>query len=228
MPTKKVLIKRFREFCEREYNDTDGKMPNLVANDQYPEHFVIGCIDSRTSPAKAFFHEVGEAFCKRHATALVYPYRPDRENDPESTEFNVNFAVNVKGVIHLTIIFHRHCGGVKGLMASAANPSVNEWVDRAKKVLSKRGNANPDNDTLAQEVERQGLIWSLHNLAHYPSVKKAMGEGKLQIEGWYFDIEDGALYEYDPGTDGFVELFNVKKEKAGTGTGAGNVQVNKP
>ncbi len=40
----------------------------------------------------------------------------------------------------------------------------------------------------------------------FPFVRKAVAAGRLQLHGWYFDLDGGELLGYDPATGGF-EMF---------------------
>jgi carbonic anhydrase len=41
------------------------------------------------------------------------------------------------------------------------------------------------------------------NLKAQPAVKTAMGEGRLRVHGWYYDILTGRIEEYDEGVGRF-------------------------
>jgi carbonic anhydrase len=47
---------------------------------------------------------------------------------------------------------------------------------------------------------------SLANLMTFPFVREAVAAGRLQLHGWYFDLDRGEPHGYDPATGGF-ELF---------------------
>ena len=57
---------------------------------------------------------------------------------------------------------------------------------------------------------------SLRNLMTFPFVQDAVAAGRLQLHGWYFDLDGGELLGYDPATGSF-ELF--VKGVAGQPTG---------
>lgn len=47
------------------------------------------------------------------------------------------------------------------------------------------------------------------HLKTYPFVQKRLEEGALQIHGWWFDIKEAEVYEYEPS----VGQFQVIDEK---------------
>ena len=191
-----TLLTRFGRFRAHAYDSATGNMPELAANGQAPSCMIIGCVDSRVAPELLFDAEPGEVLCQRHATAMVPPYRPERSNDPETSEFAVHFAVEQLGVRHIIVMFHRCCGGIAGLMASGADAFVNDWRDKAYTELVSEGIVVPDDRQLAERVERHGLIDSYRNLCAYPPVDEAVQAGALNVHGWYFDIVNGNLETY--------------------------------
>ena len=50
------------------------------------------------------------------------------------------------------------------------------------------------------------VVAQLSNLKAQPAVVHALGEGRLTVHGWYYDILSGRIEEYDEGVGGFRAL----------------------
>jgi hypothetical protein len=48
--------------------------------------------------------------------------------------------------------------------------------------------------------EQAAVRVSLGNLMSFPFVRAAVAAGQLQVHGWYFDLDHGELYGYNPDT----------------------------
>jgi carbonic anhydrase len=53
---------------------------------------------------------------------------------------------------------------------------------------------------------RGNVVAQLSNLKAQPAVVHALGEGRLTVHGWYYDILSGRIEEYDEGVGGFRAL----------------------
>jgi carbonic anhydrase len=51
--------------------------------------------------------------------------------------------------------------------------------------------------------EVASIIVSMDNLMTFPFIAERVEAGKLALIGWYFDIQNGALYDFDQGSNDF-------------------------
>ncbi|HSW51746.1 MAG TPA: carbonic anhydrase [Sulfuricaulis sp.] len=58
-------------------------------------------------------------------------------------------------------------------------------------------------DTRAAACERAAMRVSLANLETFPFVREAVAACRLQLHGWYFDLDRGELHGYDAKSGGF-------------------------
>jgi carbonic anhydrase len=58
----------------------------------------------------------------------------------------------------------------------------------------------------AKACEHASILVSLENLLTFPWIKERVDAGKLDLHGWYFDIESGNLYSYHPASGEFALL----------------------
>ena len=47
------------------------------------------------------------------------------------------------------------------------------------------------------QCEMGGIVVSLENLQTFSWIKSKVAEGKLNLHGWYFDIESGEMLTYN-------------------------------
>ena len=61
-------------------------------------------------------------------------------------------------------------------------------------------------ETLAQACEQAAILVSLGNLMTYPWIRSRVEAGKLLLLGWYFDMINGELLQYEPDSGEFRVL----------------------
>ncbi|MBV5323186.1 carbonic anhydrase, partial [bacterium] len=114
----------------------------------------------------------------------------------------LEYAVCHLEVEHIIVLGHSNCGGIRSLMegipSDKNNEYISKWVsiaERAKQqVLDSFQNASPMQQ--AKACEHASILVSLENLLTFPWVKERVDAGRLELHGWYFDIESGSLYSY--------------------------------
>ena len=133
----------------------------------------------------------------------------------------IEYGVRDLKVQHLVILGHAFCGGIQALCAhhrsahengGNANASsrefLNSWIDIASPAMQ---SIDLDNwqDSFQHDAERAAIRNSVANLHSFPWIVEAIKAGKLEIHGWWFDMENGALWGLDQEKDEFVCLAPV-------------------
>ena len=191
----------------------DNFMKNLpfyqkLARKQFPRVMVIACCDSRVDPSIITQAEPGELFMVRNVANLVPPYEDGETH--HGTSAALEYAVHALEVEHIVILGHWGCGGIQALLDN--DPSVSEphsfihrWLDLAKpakKVTEEQvGNQLPE--TKRRFCELESIKGSLSNLMTFPWIAERVEAGKLQLHGWYFDLNEGNMYAYEAEGDRF-------------------------
>jgi len=198
-------LKKFH--ADKYEGDNKAIMQDLIDNGQHPEALVIGCCDSRTSPANIMDTEPGELFVERHIAALVPPYEEGKNGDQLAAA--IDYPVEHLGIKHVIIMGHTHCGGIAGLVEGVKEGSFGSWLQRASDVIDrvKLKSIDLDDKAFLTAVEREAIVWSLENLKEYPSVKAAMAKGELEVHGWQFDLRHGFIYAFDEASEKFEKLI---------------------
>lgn len=203
------FIHGFRNFQE-EYFHEDRELFDLLKQGQRPKVVLIGCSDSRVDPSMMVRSDPGDLFIVRNVANLVPPCEHDQSYHGVSAA--LEYAVCHLEVEHIIVLGHSCCGGIRSLMegipGDKSNEYISKWVsiaERAKQqVLEKFANAS--NERQSKACEHASILVSLENLLTFPWVKERVDSGKLDLHGWYFEIESGTLYSYNPGSGKFELL----------------------
>ena len=196
MPTKKQLIEKFNHFLNTNYQKNSGLMKEL-ANKQNPDLLVIACSDSRIDPAILFEMQPGEIFSVRNVANIVPAFDAGTENHSvwSAIEYAV-FGLNIKSIM---VLGHSNCGGVNYLSNLIRKNHTGSfyhlpiWVKNAASEefssLCHSHAEEQDNELL----EKENIIHSIRNLRACPWIEERLTNKSLAINGFRFDIENGAL-----------------------------------
>jgi carbonic anhydrase len=146
--------------------------------------------------------EPGDLFVVRNVANLVPPYT--HEISYAGTTSAIAFAISNLEVQHVIVMGHARCGGIRALMENKT-PTCDEekfiakWLGIASDARQQVLKALPDKsqEIQARACEQASILKSLENLMSYPWISKRVNEGKLALHGWYFDMENGTLMQYD-------------------------------
>ena len=190
------LLSGFKDFRTRYFEEKPEVYAKLVKRGQSPEVLVIGCCDSRADPAILLSAEPGELFIVRNVANLVPPYEPDSHY--HGTSAGLEFAVRDLKVRHVLVLGHSGCGGIQALLDPARalerREFIAQWVSIADRIRKDAGIVTPS-DTRA--AEQAAIRVSLANLLTFPWISERVKSGALSIHGWWFDLDQGALWGID-------------------------------
>lgn len=192
------LIQGLEEFKRDEYQGADAVMPTLAAEGQDPRYFIISCIDSRCNPGTIFRAKPGTFFAHKAMGAIVRPYQKGT-----ALAAALHFAIEYNNVTKVIVLGHTQCGAVKALVEDIDDEEISSFIEVAKHGHDKAVACCSSHDEIIEMTEQEVVLESAENLKTYPSVKKALAEGRVEIKAWQFDIKTGDLLEHDEGEDGF-------------------------
>ena len=191
------LIEGYRRFRETAYREHHALYEALVSQGQAPRAMIIGCSDSRVDPAILFGTEPGEVFVVRNVANLVPPYA--QSGNYHGTSAALEFAVRSLQVEHVIVLGHARCGGIAALLndfAGLGSDFIRPWMQIAaparERALDEAQTAGADPQRCC---EHEAIKVSLRNLASFPWISERVRSGRLQLHGWYFDLETGELLE---------------------------------
>lgn len=205
------LVDGFRRFHSVYYGQRPELVERLVKHGQAPKVMVVACSDSRVDPAIVTDCDPGDLFVVRNVANLVPPY--EEGGGYHGTSAALEFAVRCLNVEHVIVMGHARCGGIRALLGDirledGAGQFITPWMsiaEQARREVSTT-HAAGDAEARAAACERQAVRVSLANLMSFPFVREAVAAGRLQLHGWYFDLDRGELHGCDPAGDDFTLL----------------------
>ena len=208
-PAIQKMIHGFRHF-RKTYFSNSTELYSRLRHGQMPSTLMIACCDSRVDPAHVTRSSPGEMFVIRNVANLVPPYHPDSAFHGVSSA--IEYAVCVLEVKHIIVLGHSHCGGIHTLMSD-------EWHDHPSEFLTRwltlaepaRRRVKESLAGMAEEVqlracEESSILLSMENLMTFPWIRERVETGNLKIHGWYFNMNEGELYDYDSEKEEFLPL----------------------
>ena len=200
------LIEGHKRFLAEVFPGRRGQF-RLLADRQAPEWLFITCADSRVLPDLFLGTGPGDLFLSRNVGNVV----PMSSQDVDGVSATIEYAVEVLRVKDAIVCGHSDCGALKAALDKEALkklPKADRWlrhVDAAFQHRQPLNAADGENAELGSLI-RGNVVAQLRNLQTQPSVARAMGEGRLQVHGWYYDILSGRIERYDEGLKRFVAL----------------------
>lgn len=205
------FLSGFRRFQHNYLGARRTYFDRLVQDGQHPTALVVACCDSRCDPALLTDCDPGDMFVVRNVANLVPPHT--QAGSFAGTSSAIAFAVRNLQVEHIIVMGHAQCGGIRALMAHQS-PSCNEdelitkWLsiaeDARNKVMQELPNSTAE--IQAHTCEQAAILISLGNLMSYPWIRSRVEAGELQLLGWYFDMLNGELQQYEPDSGEFRAL----------------------
>ncbi|MEM5432161.1 carbonic anhydrase [Cupriavidus oxalaticus] len=177
-----------------------------LANSQSPGTLFIACSDSRVVPELLTQSEPGDLFVIRNAGNIVPAYGAQ----PGGVSASVEYAVAGLNVTDIVVCGHSDCGAMTAVATCKCldhMPAVKGWLhhaDAAKAVNEAREHASAQ--ARVNSMVRENVIAQLANIKTHPSVALALEQGRLNLHGWVYDIETGAIDALDGATNTFVSI----------------------
>ena len=209
------MLRGFRDFQHEHFNKDRELYDRLVNQGQSPKVMVIACSDSRIDPAVITKSEPGDIFSVRNIAAMVSSNDDSDKHGYASTAAAVEYAVKVLKVDHIIVLGHALCGGVHALAESGPdldqdNSFIARWISIGADARNKVRAVFPFKAVKeqAQILEKASILVSVNNLMTFPWVREAVELGNLKIHGWYFDMPNGALLNYNPAANDFENVLD--------------------
>jgi len=193
------LLAGFKSFRETYYDRQPDFYRTLVEKGQRPDVMIIACSDSRVNPSIIAKAEPGELFIVRNVANLVPPYAPD--SGYHGTSAAIEYAVRDLGVEHIIVLGHSHCGGIRCLCEGRSDADNREFIDGWMSIVAEARDASLEGESRHRHVERAAVKVSVGNLLTFPWLKAKVDDGRLQLHGWWFDLEAGELLTHVAGDE---------------------------
>ncbi len=197
----KKIMQGYQAFRQKYAHGDKSVMESLHIYGQQPKIMVVACCDSRVDPALILQCDPGDLFVVRNVANIVPPYEKDAAH--HGTSAALEFGICYLQVKHLILLGHSQCGGIKALLNSTEikKPSddfITNWVT----IIKHAEDGVHDLETCAKHA----LNESYKNCLTFPWIKDKNATQELSIHLWYFDIQDGVIYNYQAADDAYVPL----------------------
>lgn len=161
---------------------------------QKPVALLLGCSDSRVSPAIVLGSDLGEIFVHRNIANVV-----------AHADLNflsvLQYALEVLGVEDVIIYGHYGCGGVRAALFDEADGLINNWLAHIKDVARRH---EEELNGIADETQRLNRLVELNVLAQIDNLKqtsvfsKAQKAGRApELHAWVYDFSTGLVRVLD-------------------------------
>jgi carbonic anhydrase len=196
-----------------EYFEKHKEHFKLLASKQTPHTLFISCSDSRVVPDIIAHTKPGELFVVRNIGNMVPPKKDDINLD--CTPAIIEYAVGILEVENIVVCGHTDCGGCKALYYPDEKlnhfPKTKNWLQLGKEVKERVLSENLPKDRIPYRTEKLNVLKQVEHLFTYPFIKEKVNSGKLNVYGWYYVIENGDVFNYNPDTKHF-ELIKDRRE----------------
>ena len=209
----KFLKEGFKNFKNNYYKNNKSNLLKLVKNGQKPKFMIISCSDSRVDPTILFQASPGDIFAIRNVANLVPPYNPDKGHHGVSAA--IEFGILDLKIKNIIILGHAHCGGITALKNKIIKDDfetknkkrefIDSWINIASPIMNKIDFKN-NSEPVQHLIEKESIKNSLKNLKTFPWLLKLLDEKKINIYGWWYDIENAELLSFDENKNTFVNL----------------------
>ena len=206
------LLQGFQRFRVKSFEPNRELFNRLAMQGQTPRTLLVGCSDSRVDPAILTDSAPGDLFVVRNVANLVPPH--ETTGRYHGTSAALEFAVCNLKVHNIIVLGHSRCGGIRALLEGYGENDEGEgfiapWVKIAASARDEVLQRWPDasNEFKQRACERAGIRASLTNLMTFPFIRQRVEQGQLKLYGWYYDLENGELMQYDSEKDRFYDLY---------------------
>lgn len=177
--------------------------PRLVAQ-QKPEHFYIGCSDSRVPANEIMGLVPGEVFVHRNVANVVSP-------SDLNMLATLQYAVDHLKVEHVIISGHYRCGGVTAALKGLRLGLVDHWVSHVVDVKRRhwkrlQADVLPEDhlDALCElnvlgqishlvDTHVVQRVWERQNGEEQAGGPASASQPEITVHGWVFSIGDGII-----------------------------------
>ncbi|MBK8183867.1 MAG: carbonic anhydrase [Candidatus Competibacteraceae bacterium] len=218
MTTINELLQGFQRFRVKHFEPNREIYNQLAMKGQKPHTLLVGCIDSRVDPTILMDAAPGSMFVVRNVANLIPPCETGGRY--HGTSAAVEYAVCNLEVDNIIVLGHSRCGGINALLEGYGANNEGEgyiapWVQIAAPARDEVLQRWPDasREFKQRACERAGVRVSLTNLMTFPFIRQRVEAGSLRLYGWYYDLENGELMQYDPDKDRFTICISVPYQR---------------
>lgn len=204
------LINGVVEFRKKDF-EKHKELFSSLSRKQKPHTLFITCSDSRIVPNLITKTLPGELFIIRNVANMVPKFR--MADEYLSTTSAIEYAIQVLEVENIIVCGHSNCGGCAALHKNKKEleqlPHTHKWLELAQPVKQLVEKHLTEDDPAAREwlTEQTNIVEQMKHLLSYPYIANRFKENLINIQGWYYIIETGEIFNYNRSA-GYFELMN--------------------
>ncbi|WP_104746194.1 carbonic anhydrase [Helicobacter bilis] len=190
------------KFYEEDYNNEKAFFKSLQENK--PHTLFITCVDSRIDPNRLTHSKPGELYVVRNIGNLIPPFKDENNEMMEgylATTSSIEYSICKLKVKNIIVCGHSNCGACAAVYNHDMlneMPYVKKWLELLNPTIEKVESMQPESEhKRIWLTELQNIQQQLHNLLSYPFVEERFNRGELQIYGWYYNIMNGQILNYN-------------------------------
>ena len=180
---------------------------------QKPSALFITCADSRICPTLITQTDPGDLFVIRNAGNIVPP-----ASAAGGEAATIEYAINALGIRDIIVCGHSHCGAMAGALDHPDGieglPFLSGWL---RNVAAARGivlaeYANAPREQQLDILSEANVLLQIEHLSTHPVVARALANDELDIHGWMYRFETGAISSFDLNTGKFRPISDLLQE----------------
>ncbi len=172
--------------------ETETRTPGFftrLTQQQQPQYMWIGCADSRVPANELVDLLPGELFVQRNVANLLV------HSDLNALSV-LQYAVDVLGVLHIIVVGHSNCGGVRAALLNQRAGLVDNWLRHVQDVRDAHEvflSEIPTSRRLDALVELN-VLEQARNVCRTTIVQDAwQREQSVTVHGWVYGLHNGLL-----------------------------------
>lgn len=183
-----------------------------LALGQRPDTLFIVCSDSRVAPNVFASTDPGDLFVVRNVGNLVPPCDDSGVSQSDESEAAaIEFALLNLSVNQIIVCGHSECGAMNALSRGrdqVTAPHLKSWLRHGDLGLKRLEEGNPLGKGLERhnQLSQLNVLQQMEHLETYTIVRDRVAAGTLKIHGWWFNIKEAEVSEYEPSEGRFIAI----------------------
>lgn len=166
----------------------DTTMMHETVQGQYPEAFILTCMDSRVPVEKVFDKGIGDLFVGRVAGNII----------DEDMLGSMEYGCKLAGAKLIVVLGHESCGAVKGAIENEKLGNLTGLLAHIKPAIAQSqsvpGDHDENNAAFVAAVVQQNVRNSIRDIkAKSPVLKEMADKGEIRIIGAYYSLHTGEV-----------------------------------
>jgi carbonic anhydrase len=166
----------------------DTAMMHHSFKGQYPEAFILSCIDSRVPVEEVFDKGIGDLFVCRIAGNIV----------DEDILGSMEYGCKEAGAKLVVVLGHESCGAVKAAIENVKMGNITVMLSKIQPAISQSSNItgehSTENPAFVEAVVKYNVDNMIRNIrSKSPILKEMEDKGEIKIVGAYYKLNTGEV-----------------------------------